>query len=225
MCLLILVQLSDWTGGTGGLFFMPVADTEQNIALEINKEFDPVRIGLISDTHIPADAKILPPHVTEAFSNLDLIIHGGDIYLSSVLDELEKIAPVIAALGNDDGNSMDDHRVKKSHVVRINGLSLGVTHRGYYPGPSELSFEQIMFREFTKKVDILVFGDTHLPMVAKKDDVLLVNPGSPTVPRGLYALGSVGILEITDNNIEASIIQLKDMPLPFDRSLIYYPGA
>lgn len=200
-------------------------DIKPNITFEITRETGAVRIGLISDTHIPADAKILPPHVAEAFRNLDLIIHGGDIYISRVLDELEAMAPLLAARGNDDGEFKDDLRVRDSHVVRINGLTLGVTHRGYYPGPSELTFEQIMAREFGKKVDILIFGDTHMPMVAKKDDVLLVNPGSPTVPRGLLTLGTVGILEITGSNVEASIIQLKDMPLPFDRKLIYYPGS
>jgi len=204
---------------------MPADEVKQGITLDIDKPTGSVRIGLISDTHIPADAKILPPHVAAAFRNLDLIIHGGDIYISRVLDELEAMAPLIAARGNDDGEFKEDPRVKESHVVRVNGLTLGITHRGYYPGPSELTFEQIMAREFGKKVDILIFGDTHLPMVAKKDGVLLVNPGSPTVPRGLLTLGTVGILEITGNTVEASIIQLKDIPLPFDRKLIYYPES
>ena len=40
---------------------------------------EPLRIGLIADTHIPADAKILPPHVREAFQGTDLILHAGDV--------------------------------------------------------------------------------------------------------------------------------------------------
>ena len=70
-----------------------------------------MRIGLISDTHIPHDAKAIPPQVKEVFRGVDLILHAGDIYLSSVLDELEEIAPVLAARGDDDSPSLNG-RVK-----------------------------------------------------------------------------------------------------------------
>ena len=61
-----------------------------------------MRIGLLADTHIPRDVKMLPPHVKVALDGVDLILHAGDIYLLTVLDELEAIAPVIAARGNGD---------------------------------------------------------------------------------------------------------------------------
>jgi len=35
-------------------------------------------------------------------AGVDLILHGGDIYLLSVLDESQNIAPVLVALENDD---------------------------------------------------------------------------------------------------------------------------
>ncbi len=52
-------------------------------------------IGLIADTHIPRDAKALPPQVKDAFRSVDIILHAGDIYVSKVLDELEKIGVAI----------------------------------------------------------------------------------------------------------------------------------
>ena len=61
-----------------------------------------MRIGLISDTHIPDVARAIPRNVSRAFSGVDLILHAGDIQLASVLDELERIAPVLAARGDDD---------------------------------------------------------------------------------------------------------------------------
>lgn len=36
-------------------------------------------IGLISDTHIPDRADKIPITVLEAFKNVDLIIHAGDL--------------------------------------------------------------------------------------------------------------------------------------------------
>ena len=59
-------------------------------------------IGLLSDTHIAFPSQPLPPQVLEAFRGVDLILHMGDVWIPSVLDELESIAPVIAAWGDDD---------------------------------------------------------------------------------------------------------------------------
>jgi putative phosphoesterase len=36
-------------------------------------------IGLISDTHIPDRARQLPDNVLEAFKDVDLILHAGDL--------------------------------------------------------------------------------------------------------------------------------------------------
>ena len=51
-----------------------------------------MRIGLVSDTHIPEVAPAIPGQIAQAFRVVDLILHAGDIYVSSVLDELEYIA-------------------------------------------------------------------------------------------------------------------------------------
>ena len=40
-----------------------------------------MRIGLISDTHIPSVPGEIPPQVKEIFQGVDLIFHAGDIYL------------------------------------------------------------------------------------------------------------------------------------------------
>ena len=53
-------------------------------------------IGLISDTHIPDRARIIPQNVIDAFSDVDLILHAGDLTSLDVVEELEKIAPVMA---------------------------------------------------------------------------------------------------------------------------------
>ena len=59
-------------------------------------------IGLISDTHIPDRARILPTKVIEAFEDVELIIHAGDLTSPKVIEELEEIAPVMAVQGNMD---------------------------------------------------------------------------------------------------------------------------
>ena len=180
-----------------------------------------MRVGLIADTHIPGNVKILPPHVREAFKGVDLILHAGDIYQPGVLDELERIAPVLAARGNGDGGFPQDSRLKESYVLSIAGISLGIIHTlGDFPLPEQ--YGEMVERKFGRRVDVAVFGDTHVPMVERYNGTLLVNPGSPALPRNLYQLGTVGLLEIKAGTARARIVQLSDFPLPFERELIYY---
>ena len=56
-----------------------------------------MRIGLISDTHIPGGAMAIPQEVVRAFEGVELILHSGNIYTAASLDWLERIAPVKAA--------------------------------------------------------------------------------------------------------------------------------
>jgi|YelNatPaOPRAMG01_1025707.scaffolds.fasta_scaffold99797_1 putative phosphoesterase len=168
-----------------------------------------IKIGLVSDTHIPRDAKQIPPQVKEVFAGVGLILHGGDIYTLEVLDELESIAPVLAAEGNGDIWLPRDPRIKESHVLDIQGLRVGLTHSLEYPEPFWRSLESAMNSEFGGRVDVLIFGGSHKALIETFKGVLLVNPGSPTLPLGLPQLGTVGILEINRGKIEAQIIQLR----------------
>src|SRR4030088_2925790 len=60
------------------------------------------RIGILSDTHMPAELGVLWDEVRRAFDGVDLILHSGDIVHPMVLDQLEVWAPVVAAIGNND---------------------------------------------------------------------------------------------------------------------------
>ena len=53
-----------------------------------------MKIGLISDTH-----NYLDPRVPEIFAGVEHILHAGDVGLSSLIVELEQIAPVTAVVG------------------------------------------------------------------------------------------------------------------------------
>jgi len=181
-----------------------------------------MRIGLISDTHIPHDAKTLPPQVKEVFRGVDLILHAGDIYLSSVLDELEEIAPVLAARGDDDLPSMNG-RVKEKHVLNFEGFSLWLIHifpyfslrslHSFLYNPSASSDQELeeALEEIVEREDvpgILVFGDTHKALLRRIQGFLFINPGSATFPGYKRVLGTVAMLTISPGKAEADIIQL-----------------
>lgn len=168
-----------------------------------------IRIGLISDTHIPYDAKVLPSRLKQVFGGVDFIYHCGDIYVSSVLDELQQLAPVIAAQGDDDfGEILKDQRVKQKHMVSLNGSHIWVVHVREYP--------KSLFRWRVKQdeeagitmPDIMVYGHSHSPSIDRYDDILYVNPGSATFPQYNPKPGTVGILSLNGHQAEAEIIQL-----------------
>lgn len=170
---------------------------------------------MISDTHISREGERLPPQIKQVFGGVDLILHGGDIYILSVLDQLEEIAPVLAARGNGDGKLPQDSRLKEAHVLQLNGFCLGLTHGIDYPEPPWGSLEATMRREFGGIVDIIVFGDTHVPLVETRKvgarhpmPLLLVNPGSPTFPWNIQKLGTVALLELNPGDARAQVIQL-----------------
>src|SRR5512143_895758 len=86
-----------------------------------------MRIGLITDTHIPWAVKELPRQVATTFQGVDLILHAGDIYSHVVLDELERIAPVLAAQGDDDYPA-PDRRVRDKPVLKFDGPTIWLIH-------------------------------------------------------------------------------------------------
>lgn len=176
-----------------------------------------MRIGLISDTHIPEAGNEVPAQVKTAFRGVELIFHAGDLHVLAVLDWLQAIAPVLAARGDGDsgGGSRtpvpEDPRMKDAHVVSIEGVSVGLTHGLDYPEPPWRSLEAAMQAEFGRRVDVIVFGGSHVALVENYRGILLVNPGSPTLPRGLRQLGTVGLLEVTKGEAHARIIGLQSL--------------
>ena len=82
-----------------------------------------MRLGLLSDTHLPGAIDSLGdlgPEPAQFFSTVDLILHAGDVTAPSVLDWLEQFAPVICATGNNDG--LDDPRTKEVQMLEIEGV-------------------------------------------------------------------------------------------------------
>lgn len=169
-----------------------------------------MRIGLLADTHIPEAAKELPPEVMEAFRGVDLILHAGDIYVPSVLDDLEGVAPVLAARGDDDYlSALTDKRVEEKHVLKLEGQTIWLVHeRAYYLTSSWWKSRMSSGQDKYDIPDIVVFGHEHRTVVQRLDDILFVSPGSPTFLHYRRGPGTVGILDIASGEADVSILQL-----------------
>ena len=169
-----------------------------------------MRIGLLTDTHLPALIRQLDelgPEPAEFFSTVDLILHGGDLTSPTILDWCEQFAPTICATGNSD--PIPDPRTKDVQMMELEGWRIGMIHsldRQFRP-MSEL---QTMF---PSPVDIMVAGHTHQEHLEYREGVVLINSGSITFPQHKeLRLGTVGLLELTPGRLHAEIIVLGHTP-------------
>lgn len=137
------------------------------------------KFGIISDTHIEnlTDRKInsVLKELVSIFSDVDLIIHAGDICSEEILETLKNIAPIKYVAGEWDSDS----NIERFLLISIEDFSkpIGVIH---IP-PEDLE-------EFCQQKGliggILINGHTHIPLIkATKFNVLVLNPGSPTKPK------------------------------------------
>lgn len=165
-----------------------------------------MRIGLISDTHMPASLKHIWPEVAAAFAGVDLIWHGGDIVWPVILDQLEEIAPTLAAQGNNDVGWHDD-RMARRQWLDVEGYRLAMVHD---MEPETEPIEVLTKRYLAgRRADVMVTGHTHVERLDWREGVLQVNSGSAVHPH-LYStrLGTVGILEVDASGIRAEIVCL-----------------
>ena len=181
-----------------------------------------MKLGLISDTHIPSMGKEPPAQVARAFAGVDLILHAGDVYIASCIEWLERIAPVRATALRARSLREGAPRVSEPQVVKAEGHTIGLIHElqltaladDLLPGaiakrfPRGESIPMELGTIFSQSVDIVVFGYTHEAMVETHQGVLMVNPGSPTMVKQVMKLGFVAILELTPERANAQIIEL-----------------
>ena len=130
-----------------------------------------------------------------------MIIHAGDLTSLKVIEDLEKIAPVMAVQGNMD--RVNGINLPKAKTLEVEGVKIGIVHGEVYP---RADTQQLLYLAKQLDVNILVTGHSHQPKIEQVEDVLLLNPGSPIVPR--LADRTVMLLEINDKNVDVEIVKI-----------------
>jgi putative phosphoesterase len=121
-----------------------------------------MQIGVISDTH-----GLLRNEAVAELRGSDLIIHAGDVGRPVVLDELRRLAPVVAVRGNmDKGDWSKDLRSRE--VVEAAGTQLYVLH----------DLADLDLDPAGAGMAAVIFGHSHRPAIKEKNGVLYLNPGS-----------------------------------------------
>ena len=152
-------------------------------------------IGVISDTH-----GLLRPDVHTALSGVELILHAGDVGGDEILIELGLIAPVRAVYGNTDAPGHPE--LAPAIDIAIDGVSIHVSHGHEVGSPTP----QKLLERYA--ADVVVYGHTHRPLIARASDRLVVNPGAEG-PRRFDIVPSVARLTIEGGRADADIIALR----------------
>lgn len=159
---------------------------------DVEREDHPMRIGLVSDTHVPKSLPQLPGALLRALTGVDRILHAGDLVQLDVLRALERIAPTTAVYGNMDppevtaellGSTVlefGEHRVGLKHGHQRHDLQRHYIGKAYDAPEFDLFFQAMASQ--LADCELIVFGHFHAPLVRRWKDVLFVNPGAIAPP-------------------------------------------
>ncbi|WP_254808404.1 metallophosphoesterase [Natronosalvus amylolyticus] len=134
-------------------------------------------LAIFSDTHSPRGHE-LEGAALNAATEAEAVIHAGDFTSQSALEAFKERCPVFYPVHGNADNYDVIEALPTTRTVEYDGLTIAVTHRRD-GGDTGLA----MFGR-AGNADIVVFGHTHRPRILDLEDVVLLNPGSHTQPRG-----------------------------------------
>jgi putative phosphoesterase len=152
---------------------------------------------VISDTH--GDIAIAEKVIQE-MAGVDLIIHLGDHYEDGIKLKEKTGIPLIAIRGNCDGYFPGEDEM----VYQVDGHKILLIHGHQYGVKSDLN--RLYFRALELGCDLALYGHTHTPVNMTFGNVMILNPGSLSLPRG-GSKPSYGIVDIHGPEIYSYIME------------------
>lgn len=156
-----------------------------------------MKIIVVSDTH----------GRTEALENLlaredvrkaDWLVHCGDIG-----DDERWLRNAFAgAVSIVAGNCDYFTDLPKELTVEREGRRFLITHGHRYLSGG---ISRLWYRAKEEACDVVLFGHTHMPLVAEEDGVLFVNPGSVALPRQADRRRTYAVINVENGKASAHI--------------------
>jgi putative phosphoesterase len=177
--------------------------SDSGVLIETRREFtEPFLIGVVSDTHLfPRNPGNALDEVAALFRRfrVDLIAHAGDVNSMPALARLSEVAPLLVVAGNNDD----------AHVLAIAPeeieFSVGKKRFALMHGHGGASARSEAKRRFSGKVDCVIYGHSHIPMIEKADETIFFNPGSAEQRRWHPHFG-LGLIRVANDRIEPELI-------------------
>jgi putative phosphoesterase len=152
----------------------------------------PTQIGLISDTH-----GLLRKEAVHALRGSELIVHAGDVGKPEILEELKKLAPVVAVRGNVDTEEWAN-ALPLTAVAEASGVMIYVLH----------SVHDLDLNPAAAGFHIVMSGHSHKHGRNERDGVLYINPGSAG-PRRFDLPVTVARLDLGVTPWKVEFVELK----------------
>lgn len=158
-----------------------------------------LRIGVVSDSH---RRFAYVPDMREKCGRLDWLLHAGDH-----LSDAPRIAAdlgvdpsrVRAVAGNCDFPETEpDELLLELEQVRI--LMVHGHRYGVKSGP-----QRVLYRAQEAGARVAIFGHSHVSFLEEVGGVLLLNPGSLSLPRRPGDLPSCAVLELAGGEVRARL--------------------
>ena len=177
----------------------------------------PLKVAVLADCHIhPGGGPNWTPAILDALAGVDLILTLGDMGEASGLDRLAEIAPVLGVAGRDDEGdprTAFPHRVFETIGLRIGCVfdpveaGLAASLDPFTPSDQWASRHTQMF---AGRVDVLLCASTHKAAFESVGPVLVINPGSATLPESGEdgAPGTFVVLELDGGGAQGRLVQV-----------------
>lgn len=150
-----------------------------------------MKVLIVSDTH---GREQNLAEALEQTGPIDQLIHLGDVEGGAEhIRELAGDAPAAIIAGNNDFFC----DLPNERIFTIGGHRIFMTHgHGYFVHSGTLYLK----REARKKgADIVMFGHTHKPYMEEDNELLVLNPGSLSLPRQEGHRPTYIVMEIADD--------------------------
>ena len=162
------------------------------------------RIGILSDTHSLWDDRY-----AKYFSGCDEIWHAGDIGDLTIIDRLEKVAPVVRAVYGNIDSQEARRRFKEMEIFTTDGVKVVMTHIGGYPGRYAPGIRN---RLDLSAPNVFVSGHSHILKIMpdREFNLLHITPGAAG-KQGWQTVRTLVIITINNGAVtDAEVIELAE---------------
>ena len=162
------------------------------------------RIGILSDTHSLWDDRY-----AKYFSECDEIWHAGDIGDLTIIDRLEKVAPVVRAVYGNIDSQEARRRFKEMEIFTTDGVKVVMTHIGGYPGRYAPGIRN---RLDLSAPNVFVSGHSHILKIMpdREFNLLHINPAAAG-KQGWQTVRTLVIITINNGAVtDAEVIELAE---------------
>ena len=166
-----------------------------------------MKIGVMSDTH---GSLTYFEKALDILSECDVLIHGGDILYhgprndipegynpKGLISKINSVDNIIIARGNCDADvdqMVINHPIQSPYVMTQFGETRIVTTHGYTD-----SKEDVIKKAKSMGADILILGHTHVKELYVDESLVVLNPGSTSIPKdGTHSVAIIDIIQSDD---------------------------